>query len=88
MEHEEVTDASSERNRALAKMCFERLIHLKCGHYESSKIDSKGCKSQAGRKCPDYLQAIVGNEPKRSCPKCKALNLAALGIASPSLRRL
>ena len=40
-------------------MCFERLTHLKCGHYESAQLDCKGCKYQAGRKCPDYVQAVV-----------------------------
>jgi hypothetical protein len=69
----------------IAKMCFERLTRLKCGHYESYKLDYKDCKTAGGRACAYYVQAVVRTDKHRSCRKCKALNMAALGFASPSL---
>ncbi|KIW48572.1 uncharacterized protein PV06_01145 [Exophiala oligosperma] len=66
-------------------MCFERLISLKCGHYESYQLDKQGCKYQAGRQCPNYVQLKIREDKSRSCPKCKARGLAKFGIASPSL---
>ena len=70
-------------------MCFERLTQLKCGHFESYKMDNQACKSGgAGRTCSEYVQAVIRVDKHRSCRKCKALNMAALGFASPSLRDL
>lgn len=66
-------------------MCFERLTLLKCGHYESYKMDNKDCKLRSGRACPNYLQVVARHDKHRSCRKCKALNMAAIGFASPSL---
>ncbi|KIW81077.1 hypothetical protein Z517_04100 [Fonsecaea pedrosoi CBS 271.37] len=67
-------------------MCFERLINLRCGHYESYQLDKTGCKYQAGRRCPNYVQLKIRQDKSRSCPNCKASLLATFGIASPSLR--
>lgn len=67
-------------------MCFERLIGLKCGHYESYQMDKQGCKYQGARQCPDYVQLKVRTEKNRSCLHCKAQGLAMFGVASPSLR--
>jgi hypothetical protein len=69
-------------------MCFERLTQLKCGHYESYKMDHEDCKSGGGRSCVAYVQAVVRTDKDRSCRKCKALKMAALGFASPSLTRV
>jgi hypothetical protein len=69
-------------------MCFERLIHLKCGHYESYQLDQQQCKLQGGRACAQYVQAVIRQDKHRSCRKCKALKMAAMGIASPSLKNL
>ncbi|ETN47093.1 uncharacterized protein HMPREF1541_01283 [Cyphellophora europaea CBS 101466] len=67
-------------------MCFERLSHLKCGHYESYQMDCKNCKLRAGRACVYYVQVVMRRDKHRSCRKCKALKMATMGIASPSLR--
>ena len=74
----------SKRNTV--NMCLERLISLRCSHYESYQMDKEGCKFQAGRKCPDYVQIKVREDKSRSCPNCKAQGLASVGIASFSLR--
>lgn len=68
-------------------MCFERLTQLKCGHYESYKMDDEHCKLRGGRTCAEYVQAVIRIDKHRSCRKCKALKMAALGFASPSLRK-
>lgn len=70
------------------KMCLERLRQLRCGHFESYKMDHKDCKLRGGRYCVDYVQMVVRQDRDRSCRKCKALNMAALGFASPSLRNI
>lgn len=67
-------------------MCLERLVSLRCNHYESYKMDKDGCKYQAGRQCPNYVQLKIREDKYRSCPNCKAQGLAAVGIASFSLR--
>jgi hypothetical protein len=69
-------------------MCFERLTRLKCGHYESYQLDTEACGGVKGlgRACKNYVQAVVRVEKGRSCRRCKALSLAGLGVASPSLR--
>lgn len=41
-----------------------------------------------GRQCPNYVQVCIREDKHRSCPACKAVVLASLGVASPSLRRL
>lgn len=38
-------------------MCFERLIKLKCGHYESYLFDE--CNTKSRRACKKYKQAVV-----------------------------
>ena len=69
-------------------MCFERLVHLKCGHFESYRLDKGACKYKGARSCPEYIQAVVQQDKSRSCIKCKAMGLTTLGVASPSLRLL
>ena len=68
-------------------MCLERLVSLKCSHFESYQMDKQGCKYQGGRKCPNYVQLKVREDKHRSCPSCKARGLAQVGIASFSLRQ-
>lgn len=69
-------------------MCMERFVRLKCSHFQSYKMDTLGCRYKAGRNCPNYLQVCVREDKGRSCPTCKAVMLASLGIASPSLRKM
>lgn len=77
-------------------MCFERLVALKCGHYESYKLDQKSCmysgkNAVAGispRACPDYKNLVAREDKGRSCGKCKALKLTGIGVASASLRAI
>lgn len=38
-----------------------------------------------GRACKQYTQYILRQEKHRSCRKCKAEKLTAIGVASPSL---
>lgn len=66
-----------------SKMCYERLRALKCGHYESYHFDF--CSTRLGRACKDYRQYILRQEKHRSCYKCKAEKMTAVGVASPSL---
>ena len=66
-------------------MCYERLRALKCGHYESYQFDF--CSTRLGRACKDYTQYILRQEKHRSCYKCKAEKMAAIGVASPSLAK-
>lgn len=67
-------------------MCLERLVQLKCDHYESTQFDK--CKTSLGRLCAQYVQVIVRREAGRSCTDCKAKQTALLGFALvPSLKR-
>jgi hypothetical protein len=61
-------------------MCFERLIKLKCGHYESYLFDE--CNTRSRRACKKYKQAVVREDKARSCRACKARLAANLGVAS------
>lgn len=66
-------------------MCHERLRALKCSHYESYQFDK--CSTRMGRACRDYKQYILRKDKSRSCYKCKAERLTAIGVASPSLAK-
>ena len=61
-------------------MCFERLIKLKCGHYESYLFNE--CNTKSRRACKKYKQAVVREDKGRSCRVCKARLAANLGVAS------
>jgi hypothetical protein len=63
-----------------AKMCFERLTKLKCGHFESYLFNK--CKMRLGRACPEYKNAQVREDRGRSCAACKARLAANLGVAT------
>ena len=67
---------------------MERFVRLKCSHFQSYEMDTLGCKHKAGCNCPNYLQVCVREDKDRSCLACKAVILASLGIASPSLRKM
>ena len=62
-------------------MCLERLVKLKCRHYESSLFDK--CKTRNGRDCEQYRQVVLKEDKGRSCAMCKAELAANLGVANP-----
>ncbi len=67
-------------------MCLERLIQLKCGHFEHHGADH--CPAKLLEFCKECKFVVTKVEKLRSCAECKLVRGASMGFASPGLMKL